>query len=123
MELGAFSVSLNVKDLNASEEFYVKIGLKVFAGEIDQNYLIMKNGDAVIGLFQNMIDENILTFNPGWDQSSKKLTDYSDVREIYEDVKVQKIPTEQELLDGEKGPGSFFMTDPDGNSILIDQHI
>lgn len=123
MELGAFSISLNVKDLKVSKEFYEKLGFELLAGKFDQNYLIMKNGDAVIGLFQNVIDENILTFNPGWDQSSKTLEDYSDVRDIYKSVKAQDIPTNQELLDGEKGPGSFFMADPDGNVILIDQFI
>ncbi|MDZ7834388.1 MAG: VOC family protein [Alkalibacterium sp.] len=122
MELGAFSISLNVSDLNVSKKFYESIGFKVFAGDLDQNYLIMKNGDSLIGLFQGMFDKNILTFNPGWDQEGNTLKDSPDIREIYIRIKDQNILTEQESLEGDKGPGSFIMIDPDGNPILIDQH-
>lgn len=123
MELGAFSISLNVSDLNVSKKFYESIGFEVFAGGLDQNYVIMKNGDSLIGLFQGMFDKNILTFNPGWDQEGNTLTDSPpDIRDIYKSIKDQSISTEQESLDGDKGPGSFIMIDPDGNPILIDQH-
>lgn len=123
MKLGAFSVSLNVKNLNVSKEFYESLGFKIFGGAIEHNYLIMKNGDAMIGLFQGMFDKNILTFNPGWDQECNILKEYDDVRELYNNIKETNVHTEQESLDGEKGPGSFVIIDPDGNPILIDQHI
>jgi len=123
MKLGAFSISLSVHDLQASKDFYTKLGFEVFGGEMEHNYLIMKNGDSIIGLFQGMFDNNILTFNPGWDQDCRELTDYSDVRELHRNIKAEKIKTEQESLEGDGGPGSFVMIDPDGNPILIDQHI
>ena len=123
MELGAFSISLSVKNLEVSRDFYEKIGFKIFGGELDHGYLIMKNGDAVIGLFQGMFDRNILTFNPGWDQDCRTRNDFADVREIYENFKAQDIPTEQESMDDKQGPGSFVIIDPDGNPILIDQHV
>ena len=123
MKLGAFSISLNVKDLNVSKDFYESIGFKIFGGEIENNYLIMKNGNAVIGLFQGMFDRNILTFNPGWDQDCNKLEEFSDVREIYKKISSYAIPSEQVSLDDENGPGSFVIIDPDGNPILFDQHI
>lgn len=123
MELGAFSISLAVKDLKVSKDFYESIGFKIFGGEMEHGYLIMKNGDAIVGLFQGMFDKNILTFNPGWDQDCNAMKNFSDVRRIYKGLKAQNIPTEQESLDEEKGPGSFVMIDPDGNPILIDQHI
>jgi len=123
MKLGAFSISLSVHDLQVSKDFYTKLGFEVFGGEMEHNYLIMKNGDSIIGLFQGMFDNNILTFNPGWDQDCRELTDYSDVRELHRNIKAEKIKTEQESLEGDGGPGSFVMIDPDGNPILIDQHI
>lgn len=123
MKLGAFSVSLSVKDLKVSRDFYDRLGFKVFGGKLEHNYLIMKNSDSIIGLFQGMFDKNILTFNPGWDQECNTLEEYTDVRELHQNIKGNKIDTEQESLDGEKGPGSFVIIDPDGNPILIDQHI
>jgi catechol 2,3-dioxygenase-like lactoylglutathione lyase family enzyme len=123
MKLGAFSVSLAVKDLQRSREFYEKLGFEQFAGDAERNYLIMKNGDSVIGLFQGMFEENILTFNPGWDQSAQNLEEYTDVRDIHKKLNEQGVLTVQETLDGDKGPGSFIMVDPDGNPILIDQHV
>lgn len=123
MKLGAFSISLNVKDLKVSRDSYQSLGFEIFGGKIEHNYLIMKNGDALIGLFQGMFDKNILTFNPGWNQNADELDEYSDVRELYKKIKNKSIETEQESLDGEKGPGSFVIIDPDGNPILIDQHI
>lgn len=123
MNLGAFSISLNVKDLMVSKKFYMKLGFSILGGKEEHGYLIMKNGDAVIGLFQGMFEKNILTFNPGWDQNANKLEEYSDVREIHEAVKNKEISTEQEALTGEEGPGSFVIVDPDGNPILIDQHV
>lgn len=123
MKLGAFSVSLNVKDLKNSKEFYEKLGFQKFAGDLEQNYLIMKNGDSLIGLFQGMFKNNILTFNPGWDCSANKLEEFDDVREIQSRLKEGGLKLEGEVdLEGE-GPGSFMVFDPDGNAILIDQHV
>lgn len=123
MKLGAFSISLNVKDLLVSKEFYEKIGFTNFGGQLEHGYLIMKNGDTIIGLFQGMFERNILTFNPGWDQDCHTLNDFSDVRELHKEIEKQKIPSEQVSLDSQGGPGSFVIIDPDGNPILIDQHI
>lgn len=123
MKLGAFSISLSVKDLTRSKEFYEKLGFEQYAGNAEQNYLIMKNGDTVIGLFQGMFEENILTFNPGWDQSAQPLKEFTDVRDIHKELNEQGVLTVQETLEGDKGPGSFIMVDPDGNPILIDQHV
>ncbi len=123
MNLGAFSISLTVKDLQISKDFYKKLGFNIFGGNEEHGYLIIKNGETIIGLFQGMFEKNILTFNPGWDQNANELEDYLDVREIHEAVKNKEISTEQEALAGEKGPGSFVILDPDGNPILIDQHI
>ena len=123
MELGAFSVSLNVKDLDASRSFYEKLGFQVFHGEAAQNWLIMKNGDHIIGLFQGMIDKNILTFNPGWDQNASPLESFTDVRDIKRELKQQGLKVENESEDGTTGRASFMVTDPDGNTILIDQHV
>ena len=123
MNLGAFSISLTVKDLKVSKEFYESLGFKIFSGKMEHNYIIMRNDNAIIGLFQGMFDKNILTFNPGWDQEGDTLKEYQDIRELYSYIKTKNIKTEQESLDGEKGPGSFVITDPDGNPILIDQHI
>jgi predicted enzyme related to lactoylglutathione lyase len=123
MKLGAFSISLAVKDLGTSKEFYEKLGFKVFAGEMEQNYLIMKNEDKVIGLFQGMFENNIMTFNPGWDQDVNVLSEFDDVRKINSSLKSNGVETMEETLDGESGPGSFMTVDPDGNVILFDQHV
>ena len=122
MKLGAFSISLAVKDLKASRAFYEKIGFEKFAGSMDHNYLIMKCEDTLIGLFQGMFQDNILTFNPGWDQSAHNLSEFNDVRSIHKHITEQDIETLQENgLDG-AGPGSFVIVDPDGNPIVFDQH-
>ena len=123
MKLGAFSISLTVKDLKVSKNFYEKLGFEVFGGNMEHNYLIMKNGDTIIGLFQDMFDKNILTFNPGWDQDANELEEYTDVRKLNKKLKEKEIKTEQERLEDDKGPGSFVIIDPDGNPILIDQHV
>ncbi len=122
MKLGVFSISLAVKDLQVSKEFYEKLGFTQFGGNMEHNYLIMKNGETLIGLFQGMFDKNILTFNPGWDHNAQNLDSFDDVRNIHKEISNHGIPTEQEQLDGDSGPGSFVMVDPDGNPILIDQH-
>ena len=123
MKLGAFSVSLNVKDLQISKTFYETLGFSVFAGNLEHKYLIMKNGDALIGLFQGMFENNILTFNPGWDQNANTLDAYDDVRTIEKHLKKNKVKLERETEGAETGPASIVFYDPDGNTILIDQHI
>ena len=123
MKLGAFSISLAVKDLNTSKEFYEKMGFTVFAGDIKMNYLIMKNGNALIGLFQGMFPKNILTFNPGWDEDANTLNSFDDVRKIQAHLKSNNLKLEQEADEKSTGPASIVLTDPDGNQILIDQHI
>jgi catechol 2,3-dioxygenase-like lactoylglutathione lyase family enzyme len=123
MDLGAFSVSLTVKDLEASRKFYEKFGFKAFFGEASKNWLIMKNGDHVIGLFQGMFEKNILTFNPGWDQSAQKLPAFTDVREIQRQLKAQGVQMVTEADEKTTGPASFMVLDPDGNTILFDQHV
>jgi catechol 2,3-dioxygenase-like lactoylglutathione lyase family enzyme len=123
MNLGAFSVSLAVKDIQASKAFYEKLGFASFGGEIEQNWLILKNGDHVIGLFQGMFDKNILTFNPGWDQNAKGVERFTDVREIQKKLKAQGVKFATEADERTKGPASFVVTDPDGNPILFDQHV
>jgi lactoylglutathione lyase len=123
MELGAFSISLAVKDLEAAKAFYEKLGFKVFGGDASQNWLILKNGDAVIGLFQGMFEKNILTFNPGWDSSARKLVSFTDVRELQRQLKAQGVELQNEADENTTGPASFVVMDPDGNPILIDQHI
>lgn len=122
MELGAFSISLNVKDIQRSKEFYEKLGFSSLGGEIDQNYLIMKNGDTVIGLFQGMFENNILTFNPRWDQNAENLDEFTDVREIQNELKNQGIKLIKEADESTEGPEYITLEDPDGNQILIDQH-
>jgi lactoylglutathione lyase len=122
MQLGAFSVSLAVKDLAASRAFYEALGFTSFVGEQSQNWLIMKNGDHVIGLFQGMFDKNILTFNPGWDQNAQPLSDFEDVRQIQRELKAKGIALASEADESTSGPASFMLTDPDGNTILFDQH-
>jgi catechol 2,3-dioxygenase-like lactoylglutathione lyase family enzyme len=122
MKLGAFSISLSVKDLQASKDFYEKMGFQVFAGSMDNNYLIIKNGNALIGLFQGMFQGNILTFNPGWDENAKNLTDFDDIREIQQQLKSKGLLLTSEADEKSTGPASITVSDPDGNIILIDQH-
>lgn len=123
MKLGAFSVSLSVKDINASKDFYETLGFKVFAGDIEKNYLIMKNEDSLIGLFQGMFENNILTFNPGWDSNASKLEKFDDVREIQKHLRERGVKLEAEADENTNGPASITLIDPDGNAILIDQHV
>lgn len=122
MQLGAFSVSLAVKDIKASLEFYQKLGFTEFHGDIDQKWLILKNGDSVIGIFEGMFEGNILTFNPGWDGNAQNLDEFSDVREIQKQLKAQQIELTSEADEAGSGPASITLVDPDGNAILIDQH-
>lgn len=121
MELGSFSISLGVKDLGKSKTFYEALGFAAFAGEMEQNFLIMKNGDTVIGLFQGMFEGPVLTFNPGWDQSANELDEFTDVRQIKQTLKDAGMEITQET-GGEDGPASFTVIDPDGYPVLIDQH-
>lgn len=123
MELGTFSVSLAVLDLQASKAFYEKFGFTVFAGEESENWLIMKNGDHTIGLFQGMFDKNTLTFNPGWDSNAGELESFTDVREIQSQLKAAGVELLAEAGENTTGPGSVIAIDPDGNPILIDQHV
>jgi len=123
MELGAFSISLAVKDIMASKAFYEKFGFETFGGDISQNWLIMKNGDTVIGLFQGMFERNILTFNPGWDSNAQKLDTFTDIRELQRQLKSQGVELMSEADENTTGPASFIAVDPDGNSILVDQHV
>jgi catechol 2,3-dioxygenase-like lactoylglutathione lyase family enzyme len=122
MKLGVFSMSLSVKDIYESKRFYEELGFNVFAGDMDSKYLVMKNGNTLIGLFQDLFEENILTFNPGWDANAKPLTDFDDIRHIQEQLKSKNIALEKEV-DAAKGPASMIIRDPDGNMILIDQHV
>lgn len=122
MNLGSFSVSLAVKDLAASRTFYESLGFEQFGGDPEQNWLIMKNGDHVIGLFQGMFEKNMLTFNPGWDQSAREAETFTDVREIQRALKAKGILLDSEADETTTGPGSIMLSDPDGNPILIDQH-
>ena len=122
MKLGAFSVSLAVKDLEASRAFYEKLGFEPFAGNAEHNYLMLRNGDHVIGLFQGMFDSNILTFNPGWDQHGNELSDFDDVRELQRKLKAAGIAIDDAADESTTGPASFSVRDPDGNQVLIDQH-
>lgn len=123
MKLGAFSASLSVKDLTVSKAFYEKLGFSVFAGDLKMNYLIMKNGNTLIGLFQGMFENNILTFNPGWDENANPLDTFDDVRKIQAELKSQDVPLQTEADEKTSGPASIMLTDPDGNQILIDQHV
>ena len=123
MNLGTFSVSLTVKDLEASRNFYEKFGFSVFGGDATQNWLILKNGNHVIGLFQGMFEKNILTFNPGWDSNAAKLDEFTDVRELQRQLKAQGVELISEADEGTTGPASFMAVDPDGNTILVDQHV
>lgn len=122
MKLGAFSISLSVKDLAASKAFYEKLGFEKFGGD-GQHYLIMKNGESLIGLFQGMFEGNILTFNPGWDSNANQLDEFDDVREIQRELKEQGVKLEREADENTSGPASIVLIDPDGNAVLIDQHV
>ena len=123
MQLGAFSISLAVKDIQASKAFYEKFGFKAFGGNAEHKWLILKNGDHVIGLFQGMFEKNILTFNPGWDQNAQTLGTYTDVRELQRQLKAQGVAFSTEADEQTSGPASFIAVDPDGNPILVDQHV
>ena len=123
MELGTFSISLTVKDIKASKAFYEKLGFKAFFGDISQNWLILKNGACVIGLFQGMFERNTLTFNPGWDSNAQKLNTFTDVRELQRQLKAQGVELMVEADESSTGPASFMVLDPDGNPILVDQHV
>ncbi len=123
MELGAFSISLAVKDIEASRAFYEKFGFTVFGGDAAQNWLILKNGDHVIGLFQGMFEKNILTFNPGWDSNASKLDTFTDVRDLQRQLKALGVQLLTEADETTTGPASLVAVDPDGNPILLDQHV
>ena len=123
MELGNFSISLAVKNIEASRDFYEKFGFKVFMGNAAQHWLIMKNGEHVIGLFQGMFEKNILTFNPGWDSNARKLASFTDIRELQRQLKAQGVELQQQADESTVGPASFIALDPDGNPILVDQHV
>lgn len=122
MDLGAFSVSLSVKDLAASREFYGKLGFEPVGGDATQNWLILRNGDHVIGLFQGMFERNMLTFNPGWDQHCNETDSFTDVRDIQAALKKHEMAFASEADAATSGPGSFMVIDPDGNPIMVDQH-
>lgn len=122
MKLGAFSISLSVKDLKTSKKFYEKLGFNTFAGSLEQNYLIMKNDNALIGLFQGMFQDNILTFNPGWDENASHIDNFEDIRDIQKQIKNSGLKLISEADEKTEGPASLMLTDPDGNNILIDQH-
>ena len=122
MKLGAFSISLNVKDIHKSKEFYENLGFKILGGDISKNYLIMKNENAIIGLFQGMFDKNILTFNPGWDENAENLESFTDVRELQKLLKEIGMNLQTEADESSEGPAFITIEDPDGNPILIDQH-
>ena len=123
MELGTFSISLTVKDINISKAFYEKLGFKVFGGDISKNYLILKNGECVVGIFQGMFEKNILTFNPGWDSNAQKLETFTDVRQLQKQLKEQGVELICEADETTTGPASLMLMDPDGNPILLDQHV
>ena len=122
MKLGAFSVSLSVKDINISKQFYEKLGFTVFGGGLEKNYLIMKNENTLIGLFQGMFQGNILTFNPGWDENAKNIEKFDDVRAIQRQLKNNNVKLDSQVDENTNGPASLMITDPDGNVIYIDQH-
>jgi catechol 2,3-dioxygenase-like lactoylglutathione lyase family enzyme len=123
MELGAFSLSLAVKDIESSMQFYEKLGFEEFGGDITQNWLIIKNGDHTIGLFQDMLEKNTLTFNPGWDSDAQALDEFKDVREIQQHLKALGVELASEADEDSSGPASIVVVDPDGNPILFDQHV
>lgn len=122
MKLGAFSLSLNVKDIHTSKAFYEKLGFEAFGGDIAHNYLIMKNENCIIGLFQGMFEKNILTFNPGWNENAENLATFTDIRELQKELKEKGINMQTEADESSEGPAYFTIEDPDGNQILVDQH-
>lgn len=122
MKLGAFSISLAVKDIQASKAFYENLGFTTLGGNLDQKWLILKNGSAIIGLFQGMFDKNIITFNPGWDQDAQTVDPFDDVRIIETHLKNAGLTLTSEPIESLTGPAHITLTDPDGNNILIDQH-
>lgn len=122
IKLGAFSLSLSVKDLKTSKTFYENLGFSAFGGSMEQNYLIMKNGNALIGLFQGMFEGNMLTFNPGWDENAKNMKKFDDIRKIQQQLKSQSVKLVSEADEKTSGPASLMLKDPDGNLILLDQH-
>ncbi len=123
MQLGTFSLSLAVKDIQVSKDFYEKFGFQVFGGDISQNWLILKNGDTTIGLFQGMFEQNTLTFNPGWDSNAQSLEDFTDVRQLQRQLKKQNVEFVSQADETTTGPAHFIVIDPDGNPILVDQHV
>jgi lactoylglutathione lyase len=123
MQLGAFSVSLTVRDIHASLAFYEKLGFSKHVGDISQNWIVLKNGDAVVGLFQGMFEKNALTFNPGWNQDAQGLGDFTDVREIQKQLREQGMEFMAEADESTTGPASFVVVDPDGNPVIVDQHV
>jgi lactoylglutathione lyase len=123
MQLGAFSISLAVKDIEASRAFYEKLGFEPFAGDASQNWLILRNGQTVVGLFQGMFEKNTLTFNPGWNQDASAMNEFTDVRELQRLLKAKGVTLAAEADEQTKGPASFIALDPDGNPVLIDQHV
>ena len=123
MELGNFSVSLTVKDIKASKAFYEKLDFKEVGGELEENWIVLQNGKARIGLFQGMFDKNIMTFNPGWTKDKETLKDFQDVRELQRTLKARGITMAPEADETTEGPAHFMVTDPDGNTILVDQHV
>jgi lactoylglutathione lyase len=123
MELGKFSVSLTVKDLDASKVFYEKLGFNIYTGNAAQGWLVLRNGLCVIGIFQGMFEKNMLTFNPGWDNNSAKLSAFTDIRELQRQLKAQGVQLLSEADEASTGPASFMLSDPDGNPILVDQHV
>ena len=123
MQLGNFSISLAVKDIQASRDFYAKLGFAVFGGDQAQGWLILRNGDTIVGLFQGMFERNMLTFNPGWDANAQKLAAFTDVRELQRRLKAAGVALAQEADDSTTGPAHFVVVDPDGNPILVDQHV
>jgi len=123
MELGNFSISLAVKDIEASKAFYEKLGFKIIMGNAAQKWLILKNGAHAIGLFQGMFEKNMLTFNPGWDSNAQKLASFTDVRDLQRKLKAQGVQLQAQADESTTGPASFVVVDPDGNPILVDQHV
>ncbi len=123
MQLGAFSISLAVRDLQASKAFYEKLGFSEFAGNAAQNWLILRNGDTVIGIFQGMFEKNMLTFNPGWDGNAQTLPSFTDIRELQRRLKASGVTLLKEADETSSGPASLLALDPDGNPVLLDQHV
>ncbi|MEH6938461.1 VOC family protein [Bacillus sp. JJ664] len=122
MKLGAFSVSLTVKDINKSKSFYENLGFQVLGGDITQNWLILKNENCIIGLFQGMFEKNMLTFNPGWNENGRNLDEFTDIRDLQKQLKATGINFQSEADESSEGPASFIIVDPDGNPVLVDQH-